>query len=49
MVSVTTVLTIVKLLVNIWFCLSKLHIHFIFRWISILALKRDVGVYFFIF
>lgn len=49
MVSVTTVLTIVKLLVNIWFCLSKLHIHFIFRGFQFSLLKEMWVFTFFIF
>lgn len=49
MVSVTTVLTIVKLLVNIWFCLSKLHIHFIFRGFQLSLLKEMWVFTFFIF
>ena len=49
MVSVTTVLTIVKLLVNIWFCLSKLHIHFIFSGFQFSLLKEMWVFTFFIF
>ena len=49
MVSVTTVLTIAKLLVNIWFCLSKLHVHFIFTGFQLSLLKEMWVFTFFIF
>ena len=48
MVSVTTVLTIAKLLVNIWFCLSKLHVHFIFTGFQ-LSLLKEMWVFTFLF
>lgn len=49
MVSVTTVLTIAKLLINVWFCLRKLHIHFIYKKFQLSLLKEMWVFTFFIF
>ena len=49
MVSVTTVLTIAKLAVNVWFSLKKLNIHFIFSGFRFGLLKEMWIFTFFIF
>ncbi len=49
MVCVTTFLTIAKLVVNVWFSLKRLHIHFIFRGFRFGLLKEMWVFTFFIF
>ena len=48
-VSVTTVITVVKLGLNVWFCLCKLHVPFEFRGLDF-ALLKEIGTFsFFLF
>ena len=49
MVCVTTFLTIAKLVVNVWYCIKKLHIHFIFNGFRFGLLKEMWVFTFFIF
>ena len=49
MVCVTTFLTITKLVVNVWYSLKKMHIHFIFRGFKFRVLKEMWIFTFFIF
>lgn len=49
LVCVTTLLTIAKLVVNVWFSLKKLHVHFIFNGFKITLLKEMWVFTFFIF
>ena len=46
MVCVTTFLTIAKLVVNVWYSLKKMHIHFIFRGFKFRVLKEMWIFYF---
>lgn len=49
MVCVTTFLTVSKLAVNVWFCVKKLHVHFIFRGLRLNILREMFVFTFFIF
>lgn len=49
MVCVTTFLTVAKLIVNVWFCLKKLKVHFIFNGFRFKLLKEMWIFTFFIF
>ena len=48
-VVVTTAITVAKLITNVWFCLSRLHVPFAFRHFSF-SLLREIGAFsFFLF
>lgn len=48
-VGVTTGITVCKLLFNIWFCIRRLHVKFIFRNLDFGLLKEIAGFSFFLF
>lgn len=49
LVSVTTIITICKLLLNSWFCICKLNVEFVFKNLDFKLLKEIAGFSFFLF